>query len=361
MLFSDLPEDYEEIFAEKTLQERLRLLLEYEPEPEEPTQKRRRTEDEGIHINDRLFALLIVEARCMAAFKRLLNTWIKRRADKIPVSDVDAITLSPYNQPLIVYNMNLRSRHCFETKTLITNIYHQLRYSFGGFPKPLSPLNPITNLGFHAGQLTHIFDHAIPLGYYSAPFAAFRNAAFDIHLYNYLEERPLRFAAIREFVYGINHRAFMLEELLNFIVGAGNKRQLFLVGAEIRKLSFGLRQRSPYVDQWLRIFAEYLQYDLKATPQIRYCPEQIKKSGALSAEINILIDNLRSYLHTLTVAYNTYCAEQQQNVAAEMLEDEEEEEYEDEENDAIIFQGTIDNTFQVLLQRLLGPGGPMHR
>ncbi len=155
----------------------------------------------------------------------------------------------------------------------------------------------------------------------------------------------------------------MLEELLNFIVNAGNKRQLFLVGVEIRKLSFGLRQPSPYIDQWLRIFAEYLQYDLKATPQIRFCPEQIKKSRALSAEINILMDNLRQYLNTLTVSYNAYCAEQQQRVAAETLMEEEydDEEIEDEEEDTIIFQGAIDDTFQALLQRLLGPGGPMHR
>lgn len=360
MLFKDLPEDYEEIFCERMIQERLRLLSEFEPEPEEPTNKRRRTENDIISPNDRIYALIIIEARCKSAFKRLLNAWIKRRADKIPVSDIDAITLAPYNQPLIVYNMNQRSRHCFETKTLITNIYHQLRYSFGGFPKPLSPMNPITNLGFSEGQLVHIFDSALHLGYYSAPFASFRNTAFNIQLYSYLEERPLRFAAIQEFIYGPNHRSVMLEELLNFIVASSNKRQLFLTGAEIRKLSFGLRHTSnPYIEQWLRIFGEYLQYDLKGTPSIRYCPEQIKKSRALVGEINILTDNLRPYLNTLNAAYAIFCAEQQQRVSAELMEEEGEEEYEEE--DQVIFQGPIDATFQLLLQRLLGSGGPLNQ
>jgi len=369
MLFQDLPEDYQEIFQEKTLQERLRLLLEYEPEPEEPAAKRRRL-DEQNDPNSRIFALLIVEARCRFAFKRLLNAWLKRRADKIPLSTIDTITLATYNQPLIVYNLNHRSRHCFETKTLITNIFHQLRYSFGGFPKPMTPLNPITNLPFSSGQLLHIFDSALHLGYYSKEFMAFRAAAFDITLYNYLQERPLRFAAIHEFIYGQNHTNIMLEELTNFIVGAANKRGVHLTGLEIRRLSFGLRQPSDYISQWLRIFAEYLQYDLKGTPVIRYCPEQIKKSRALSSEINILVQGLRHYLVSIVPAYNAHLAEQQQRVAQEMLEvdAEDDEEYEEEgeqnDDDTIIFTnggGAIDTTFQILLQRLLGPGGPLHR
>lgn len=367
MLFQDLPEDFQEIFQETRLQERLRQLLEFEPEPAEPSAKRRRVEETD-NPNDRIYALLIIEIRCRNAFKKLLNAWLKQRADKIPLSNIDTITLAPYSQPLIVYNLNQRSRHCFETKTLITNIFHQLRYSFGGFPKPMTPLNPITNLPFSSGQLLHIFDSALRLGYYSKEFMAFRAAAFDINLYNYLQERPLRFAAIQEFIYGPNHQHLMLEELTNFIVASGNKRSIHLSGLEIGRLSFGLRRPCDYINQWLRIFAEYLQYDLKGTQPVRYCPEQIKKSRALSSEVDILVSNLRNYVASQAPAYNIYLAERRQAAQAaqpiEVIEEEEEEVYDEleEEDDTVIFAGgTIDTTFQLLLQRLLGPGGPLHR
>ncbi len=365
MLFDDLPEDYQDIFYEKRLQERLRILLEYEPEAQEPRHKRARLdeeEDDAFTDNDMLYALLIVEARCRHAFKRLLNCWLKSRADKIPLNTNDPITLCPYEQPIILYDMKHRSRHCFEAKQLITNIYHQLRYSFGGFPKPLAPMNPITNLPFNCGQLLQIFDSAMHYGYWSAPFVAFRAAGFDVNQYSYLEERPLRFAAIKEFIYGNNHKNMMIEEMINFIVGAANKRGKYLTGAEIRRLSFAMKKEEhPYVVQWMRIFEDYLKYDLKATPVIRYCPEQIKRSRAISAELHILIPALNGFLEEMKAPYTAFIAQQQlqMNQALEDEGDDEEEEeevYPDDENDngTVIFAagGTIEETFQQLLTRL---------
>jgi hypothetical protein len=359
MLFIDLPEDYLDIFSEKSLQERLRILLEYEPEAEEPRRKRSCTLIEPqIDPNERIFALLIIEARCRLAFKKLLNVWLKRLSDKIALNTNDPITLCPYEKPLIVYDMTNRSRNCFEAKTLITNIYHQLRYSFGGFPKPLSPLNPITNLAFGRGQLTHIFTEGLRYGFWSAPFIAFRDAAFDINLYNYLQERPLRFAAIREFIYGPNHTNIMIEEMLNFIVGAANKRSKYLLGSEIRRLSFGLKNSAhPYVTQWMRLFEEFLKYDLKSTPAIRFCPEQIKRSRAISAELNILVDALTNFLEEIKAPYNQFIAQQQIQLNREMEEDEEEYELDDDEvaeDGTVIFAAgtTIEDTFNTLLAHI---------
>jgi hypothetical protein len=360
MLFTDLPEDYLDIFEETTLQERLRVLLEYEPC--EPNIKRRRMEDDLLNVgpNDRVFALLIVEARCRLAFKKLLNIWLKRRADKIPLNTDDPITLCPYDQPLIVYDMTHRSRHCFEAKTLITNIYHQLRYSFGGFPKPLSPMNPITNLAFGRGQLTHIFDSALRLGYYSAPLVAFRDASFDINIYNYLQERPLRFAAISEFIYGSNHKHIMIEELMNFIVSTSNKRNKYMTNAEIRRLSFGLKNgEHPYVEQWMRLFEEFLKYDLKGTPSVRFCPEQIKRSRSISAELNILVPALSDFLEQLKAPYNAYIAQQQVQINTELANDDDELDYDDDVEDdtgaTVIFtaNGNIETTFTNLLARII--------
>ncbi len=364
MLFDDLPEDYLDIFEETTLQERLRVLLEYEPAQ---ANKRRRLDEEELGSqnagpNDRLFALLIVEARCRNAFKRLLNAWLLKKANKIQLSTDDPITLMPFNQPLIVYDLRNRSRYCFEAKTLVTNIYHQLRYSFGGFPKPLSPLNPITNLAFGCGQLLHIFTECMRFGYWSAVFHTFRAASFDINQYSYLQERPLRFAAIKEFVYGDTHKHMMTEEMANFIIGLANKRNKYLTGAEIRRLTYGLKNAEhPYVIQWMRLFEEYLKYDLKATPSIRYCPEQIKRSRAISAEANILVDTLRGYLDEIHPAYTLYVTQlQQQHLDQQRMEeedDEEDEEYIDElENgETVIFTatGTIEDTFQQLLARII--------
>lgn len=357
MLFTDLPDDYLDIFEETTLQERLRVLLEYEP-CEEPNRKRRRMEDDLFSSNDRVFALLIVEARCRLAFKKLLNVWLKHRADKIPLNIDDPITLCPYAQPLIVYDMTYRSRHCFEAKPLITNIYHQLRYSLGGFPKPLSPMNPITNLAFGRGQLTHIFDSALRFGYYSAPLVAFRDASFDINIYNYLQERPLRFAAIREFIYGSNHKFMMIEELMNFIVSTSNKRNKYMTNAEIRRLSFGLKNCDrPYVAQWMRLFEEFLKYDLKGTPSVRFCPEQIKRSRSISAELNILVPALSDFLEQLKAPYNAFIAQQQLQLNTELANDEldDDEDLEDDTGDTVIFtaNGNIETTFTNLLARII--------
>lgn len=362
MLFTDLPEDYQDIFNEKTLQERLRLLLEYEPEAEEPRQKRYRRYDDNeevIGANDRLFALLLVEAKCRLAFKRLLNNWLKRRSDKIPLNTDDPITLCPYNEPLIVYDITNRSRHCFESKSLMTNIYHQLRYSFGGFPKPLNPMNPITNIPFNTGQLLHIFDSAIRLGYWSVEFMAFRAAAFNINLYTYVQERPLRFAAIKEFIYGGNNKNIMIEEMLNFIIGTANKRGTYPTGAEIRRLSFGLKNdQHPYVVQWMRIFEEYLKYDLKSTPTVRYCPEQIKKSRAISSELNILIAALNRFLDELKAPYNEFIAQQQLHVNNELEENDidDEDDIDDEGNEmgTVIYTAgmNVEDTFRMLLDHI---------
>ena len=149
------------------------------PANETPTEKERRlraTEHVQAHVPPyfgqlqvRLISHLIVLTRMRLSFKQLITKFLIRSIERQPLSQMDAITLEPIEQPLIVYDMTHRCRHCFEAKPLMIHIHNQLLYSAGGFNSSQLPRNPLTNLPFRLSQLVSIVTQLKKYGHVTWP------------------------------------------------------------------------------------------------------------------------------------------------------------------------------------------------
>ncbi len=116
------------------------------------------TEDsEELSLKEKVYIAYIREWRLRFIFKKLLILWRTYKMNKNTEREVDPITLCYPEKEVIIYDWDNRKRFSFEAKSISLLIESKLSYQEYGFPVPLFPKNPKTNIEFSYKQLISLY------------------------------------------------------------------------------------------------------------------------------------------------------------------------------------------------------------
>lgn len=249
-------------------------------------------------LQARLISHLIVLTRMRLSFKHLANRFLIRTIERQPLPQMDAITLEPIEQPLIVYDMQHRCRHCFEARPLMIHIHNQLLYSAGGFNSSQLPRNPLTNLPFQLSQLTSIVTQLKKYGHVTWPILAFAATNFALPKFKILHEPALRYTAIMNYIY-VEPPQYVAEELVDFIIVYANIHKSPIYITDINMLTHAATHYSsdPYLMCWRRLYRVALFYNLISTAPSSYdTPDMLIQRKTIMNLSRILLLNMGQYV-----------------------------------------------------------------
>jgi hypothetical protein len=108
-------------------------------------------------VKEKVYEAYIREWRLRFIFKRVIILWRSYKLDKNVERDVDPITLCYPEKEVFIYDWDNRKRFSFEAKSISLLIESKLSYQEYGFPVPLFPKNPKTNIEFTYKQLISLY------------------------------------------------------------------------------------------------------------------------------------------------------------------------------------------------------------
>lgn len=109
------------------------------------------------NLRDKVYTAYIKEWRLRAIFRKVVHRLRMNKIDKRATEEIDPITLSLPEKPVIVYDWSVKKKFVFDAKSLATFIESKLLYNEGGFALPIYPSNPWTNVEFTYAQLVSIY------------------------------------------------------------------------------------------------------------------------------------------------------------------------------------------------------------
>lgn len=262
---------------------------------------------------DRLISYALLILRLRSAFRHLIRRFIIRTADKISFGEVDPITLSPVQQPVILYDMKNRCRHRFEARTLMTHIHNQLLHTSYGFPAPQDPRNPLTNIPLTVGQLTSVYNQLSAYGYNKWTLSGLRTYWFNLERFSKMFETPLRHAAVRNTVL-VDTNDVAAEQLCAFIHVYAAHHGSLLNELEMSVIQYATTQRpgDSYMMCWRRLYLVALWHGLATSPVTTRLDdlETHVQRRALIILTRILNMNMKNYLTEIRPDYNRWAANQ---------------------------------------------------
>jgi hypothetical protein len=226
---------------------------------------------EGFFVEQRAYiirwCILLIRARYR--WRRLAHAFLWRRANRTPLDMVDAITLDPIRQPVIVYDMKNRCRHQFDAQSLLHHIVSQLLHHTSGFPEATVPRNPLTNIPFTYAQLVSIYGQLRAHGRIHWAFAAYAAAQFRINALISLHEPALRLTSIRNYVF--RDYEGTVDELVDFIYLWAEHHGITIIGNRLTRLEHALSviPSHTYLMCWRRLYMRALAANIVHYPTPR--------------------------------------------------------------------------------------------
>lgn len=147
------------------------------------------------NLKEQVAAAYLREYGLRWIFRRFLQRWRIRRADRKYVPTVDPITLVESEQPIDVYDAT--TKYVFEAKTLSQHMESMLLYHEGGFALPKIPRNPWTNLEFTYVQLLSIYVQLHFYGHVKWALHTLRQFNFNKKIWHLYHESMITVKAIK--------------------------------------------------------------------------------------------------------------------------------------------------------------------
>lgn len=255
-------------------------------------------------------AILILRLR--AAFRRLAHRFIRRQCEKIAFQEVDPITLTAVQQPVIVYDMKNRCRHRFEARALMSHIHSQLLHTSYGFAAPQEPRNPLTNLSLGLGQLASIYTQLTSYGLCRWTFTGLRAYFFSMERFTKMFETPLRHAAVRSTVLHDLSNEMAAEQLNSFIVVWAASHACTFSAVEALTLEYATTQRpaDSFLMCWRRLYmvAVWHGISMNPLPNRNDDLEVHVQRRAVHILTRILTMNVKNYLREIRPDYEQWLA-----------------------------------------------------
>lgn len=150
-----------------------------------------------INLREQLYEAYLKEVRLRNAFRKLLQRWRIRRIDRKFEKEIDPITLMEPEKEVYLYDLYENKKYTFDAKSLANWIETKLLYSEGGFPMPMYPKNPWTNIDFTYYQLISIYNQLKEKGELRWGLVTFRKYDFNKTKWFRYHNSALTLTAIR--------------------------------------------------------------------------------------------------------------------------------------------------------------------
>lgn len=293
---------------------------------------------------------VLILIRLRNAFKKLLHAFIIRKCNKIPFQDVDPITLSPVDRPIILYDIKNRCRHRFEAKPLMVHIHRQLLHGSIGFPEPLMPRNPLTNIELTYGQLVSCYFQLRDAGQSIWTLAGFYSLNFNLSKFSAIYEPALRQAANKAAI-SEDMNEFSADQFIRFIQAYATHNKMPILETNIYVLRYAaiMRPTDYYMICWKRLYLIALAHDITNGPinAIFNDLETVAQARGLVVLSRILSQNMPIYIREIRPHYDQFIEENErkENDDEDHLFDE------DSEDEAL-------GAYYNLIHNILGPGAP---
>lgn len=253
------------------------------------------------------WAIFLIRMR--AAFKRLLTTWLRRRCERVALPTTDPISLAEFERPVVIYDMAGRSRYQFEAQGLMVHIKNQLHNVNYGFPQPIIPRNPLTNLPFSLGQLVSIHTQLLTHGRSYWAFSALMECEGHLGRFFQLHEPALRKAAVQSHVFG-EMNAYSAEEFHDFIATYSAFHGLAISATDHIIIQYAIQYQldNDYINCWRRLYVVALMHNIVSEPQptLSDTPVVASHKKAVSLMARILAQNIRGFIAEVRPAYTAH-------------------------------------------------------
>lgn len=140
-----------------------------------------------INLRNKVFSAYYKEYKLRNAFRKLLQLYRIKKLDKAYIPEIDPITLSELQKPIIIYDWELKRKYAFEASSLANSIESSLTYNEFMFSFPQNPKNPKSNKIFTYSQLISIYYQLINYKEIRWTIISLKENNFNVsvwHLYN---------------------------------------------------------------------------------------------------------------------------------------------------------------------------------
>lgn len=149
------------------------------------------------NLKEELYNAYLKEIRLKRIFRKVLQRWRIRRIDRKFEKEIDPITLMEPEKEVYLYDLYGNKKYTFDAKSLSNWIETRLMYSEGGFPIPMYPSNPWTNVEFTYYQMITIYNQLKENGELGWGLVTLRKYNFNKNQWLKYHNSALTLSAIR--------------------------------------------------------------------------------------------------------------------------------------------------------------------
>jgi hypothetical protein len=202
---------------------------------------------------------IIKEQRILNAINKLKYIHKRNKALANQLNDTDPFTLESPKHPIVC--MQNGGLYVFEAHAIrdhFTALLNNIEY---GFPKPQVPRNPLNNLPFHYGQIHHIRNQLVAIGYTNSTIEGYRECNYNMAMYKQLHYKKIQAANLANTVSSKN-------EFKNFFKYHVFQQMAYELPHDeylrIRKIIWWSidHVRSDYMELWKRHYRNYEMYNI---------------------------------------------------------------------------------------------------
>jgi hypothetical protein len=176
-----------------------------------------------------------------------------------PLNTDDPATLSPPRTPIVLHDWTAKGVWCFEAASLRDHISAELSHVSYGFPKSLSPRNPLTNLPFTYGQLLSVRRQLCAVGKTNSIIEGFYELNFKVGVYQSVYWKAIQLRAFERSYADERGDEFRekFREFFTELVYALIKIDMRAQIDELFHWAVGRAVSMPYIQEWKGIYRQY--------------------------------------------------------------------------------------------------------
>lgn len=228
-------------------------------------------------LRDRVLAAYMKEYKLRYAFKKCLLRWRIRRMDSTTQEEdeIDPITLSPPDKPVVLYDWSVKRKFILDANTLALLIESKLLYHEHGFPIPMYPKNPRSNVEFSYQQLVSLYYQLQAHGELLWGMATMRQCNFNKKRWFRYHKSAVTIAAIKNSISLLDSTDAV--DLLSDFIFAKMEELRFQVTRYVTDAYLDAMSRVPnhwYLEKWkylAMVHYEGLHFEEERTRYVNAC------------------------------------------------------------------------------------------
>ena len=165
--------------------------------------------------------------------------------------EVDPITLCPPDNPIVLYDWSVKKKFILEASTLALLIESKLLYHEGGFPIPMYPKNPRSNIELSYQQLVSLYYQLLAHGKLMWGMTTLRQCNFNKKRWFKYHKSAITIAAIKNSISLLDTADGV--ELLSDFIFAKMEEMRFRVTRYVTDMYLDAMARVPnhwYLEKW---------------------------------------------------------------------------------------------------------------